>query len=81
MSISPERARKLAAQKDSDIDYSDIPELTDAFFRDAKVMQPQPKQQLTVRFDTDVVEWFRKDGKGYQSRMNAVLKAYVESQR
>lgn len=42
---------------------------------------PGPKQQLTVRFDVDVIEWFRADGAGYQTRMNAVLKSFVEAQK
>jgi uncharacterized protein (DUF4415 family) len=42
---------------------------------------PPAKHQLTVRFDLDVVEWFKAQGKGYQTRMNAVLRHYVESQK
>ncbi len=42
---------------------------------------PGPKQQLTVRFDADVVEWFKAQGAGYQTRMNAVLKSFVEAQK
>jgi uncharacterized protein (DUF4415 family) len=38
----------------------------------------QPKKQLTVRFDADVVEWFKGQGKGYQTRMNAVLRQFME---
>ncbi|MDP9471799.1 MAG: BrnA antitoxin family protein [Chloroflexota bacterium] len=41
---------------------------------------PSPKQQLTVRFDADVVEWFKAQGAGYQTRMNAVLRSFVEAQ-
>jgi uncharacterized protein (DUF4415 family) len=41
----------------------------------------QPKKQLTVRFDADVVEWFKGQGKGYQTRMNAVLRQFMEHQR
>ncbi|MDP9379331.1 MAG: BrnA antitoxin family protein [Chloroflexota bacterium] len=41
---------------------------------------PGPKQQLTVRFDPDVVEWFKGQGAGYQTRMNAVLRSFVEAQ-
>ncbi len=41
---------------------------------------PGPKQQLTVRFDADVVEWFKAQGAGYQTRMNAVLRSFVEAQ-
>ena len=42
---------------------------------------PGPKQQLTVRFDVDVIEWFKAQGAGYQTRMNAVLKSFVEAQK
>ncbi len=42
---------------------------------------PGPKQQLTVRFDADVVQWFKAQGAGYQTRMNAVLRSYVEAQK
>ncbi len=41
---------------------------------------PGPKQQLTVRFDADVVAWFKAQGAGYQTRMNAVLRSFVEAQ-
>jgi len=42
---------------------------------------PGPKRQLTVRFDQDVIEWFKAQGTGYQTRMNAVLRSYVEAHR
>jgi uncharacterized protein (DUF4415 family) len=45
---------------------------------------PQPavaKEQLTVRFDRDLVQWFRRQGRGYQTRMNAVLRSYYEAQK
>jgi uncharacterized protein (DUF4415 family) len=42
---------------------------------------PGPKQQLTVRFDADVIDWFKAQGTGYQTRMNAVLRSYVEAQK
>ncbi len=71
----------LAALPDGDIDYSDIPELDDRFWSNAKLAMPAAKKQLTVRFDEDVIEWFKAQGKGYQSHMNAILKAYVHTQR
>lgn len=71
----------LAALPDEDIDTSDIPELGDDFFRNAQLVMPTGKAQLTLRIDADVVAWFRAQGKGYQSRMNAVLRAYVATQR
>ncbi len=52
-----------------------------AFWKNANVVHPDgPKERLTVRFDRDVVEWFRAGGRGYQTRMNAVLRSYFEAQ-
>lgn len=70
---------QLAALPDEQIDHSDIPELDDEFFARAKLSQPSAKQQVTIRFDADVLAWFKAQGKGYQSRMNAVLRAYMQS--
>ncbi len=80
MSIADNRLQELAKRSDKDIDYSDIPELDEAFWKNARIVHPaDPKLQLTIRFDADVVEWFKSRGKGYQSRMNAVLRAYVDA--
>ena len=58
------------------------PELGPDFWKQARVVYPDgPKQQLTMRLDADMVEWFKEQGKGYQTRMNAVLRSYYESQR
>ena len=78
-SISAARKRrlsKLARQPDSQIDLSDIPELTDKFWQNA-VRNPfyRPvKRQLTLRLDADVIAWLRRQGKGYQTRANALLR-------
>ncbi|PKQ02310.1 MAG: hypothetical protein CVT73_18970, partial [Alphaproteobacteria bacterium HGW-Alphaproteobacteria-12] len=69
----------LKAKPDSDIDYSDIPELGSDFFRTAKMLMPEAAQPVTMRLDRSVVEFFKKQGPGYQSRINAVLRAYVET--
>jgi uncharacterized protein (DUF4415 family) len=66
----------LAALPDDKIDYSDIPPLTERFWENA-VRNPfyRPvKQQLTVRLDADVIAWLRRQGKGYQTRLNALLR-------
>jgi len=71
------RLAKLAARPDSAIDFSDIPELTEKFWRNA-IRNPfyRPiKRQLTLRLDADVIAWLRKQGKGYQTRANALLRA------
>ena len=49
------------------------------WLRKAAVPKPvHPKERLTVRFDADMVSWFRRQGRGYQTRMNAILRAYFE---
>lgn len=74
-------AKEIAALRDDQIDASDIPELDDAFWAKAKLHAPRTKQAVTIRYDSDILEWFKAQGKGYQTRMNSVLRAYVEAQR
>ena len=73
--------RRVDALRDDDIDYSDIPELDADFFRNARVVLPPRKQQLTIRLDTDVLAWLKSQGAGYQSRINAILRAYYDAHR
>ena len=71
----------LKAMPDKDIDTSDIPPLTDAFFQNA-VRNPfyrPTKTSTTVRIDSDVLAWLRAQGKGYQSRLNAILRREMMS--
>lgn len=70
----------LVAMKDKDIDTSDIPELDDEFFRKAELKVPL-KQPVTLRLDSDVVAWFKSQGQGYQTRINKLLRAYMENQQ
>ena len=72
--------KRLRQAKDKDIDYSDIPATDAAFWAAAEVLMPQAKTQLSIRFDKDIVDWFKRQGPGYQTRMNAVLRAYMQSQ-
>lgn len=74
-------AKELAALSDDEIDFSDIPELDDTFWKNAKVFEPRDKKPISLRVDEDVLAYFQKDGPGYQTRMNAVLKAYVEAMK
>ena len=73
--------QRVDALRDEDIDYSDIPELDNDFFRQARVVVSPGKQQLTIRLDADVLAWLKAQGKGYQSRINAILRAYYEAHR
>lgn len=62
-------------------DAPEGPPLGKDFWATAKVVYPDgPKERLTVRFDRDVVAWFKAGGRGYQTRMNAVLRSYFEAQ-
>ena len=63
-------------------DASEI-ELDEDFWRNARVVMPDEKGKtpVSIRVDTDVLEWFKQQGKGYLTRMNAVLRAYVETQK
>jgi uncharacterized protein (DUF4415 family) len=71
--------------KDQEIDFSDMPELTPEMFARAVVrrgLKPLPrKEQLTLRLDSDVLRWYKEQGPGYQTRINALLRAYMEEHR
>ena len=73
----------LKALEDKDIDFSDQHELDESFWAKAHVVMPEDRDltQVTAKFDRDVIEWFRKQGRGYQARMNAVLRSYYEAHR
>ena len=73
--------KRVDAVQDSNIDTSEIPPLDEVFFENAKLRLPDKKRSITVRLDADVLEWFRTQGKGYQTRINAVLRLYMESHR
>lgn len=79
MSISDKRLKELAKRRDDQIDYSDIPELDDAFWKNAVLVQPDRTQSVTLRVKQSVLETFKAQGKGYQSRMNAVLETYARA--
>jgi uncharacterized protein (DUF4415 family) len=67
----------LAKMKDVDIDYSDIPELTDEFWKNAVRGNPffRPvKKAVSLRLEADVIAWLKKDGAGYQTRANNILR-------
>ena len=63
---------------DSEIDTSDIPELGDDFFQEAELTVPV-KKPITIRLDTDVLDWFKSQGQGYQTRINTLLRRYMEA--
>jgi uncharacterized protein (DUF4415 family) len=60
-------------------DSDAAPELDASWFHNARIVVPERKQAVSIRLDRDVMEWFRQQGRGYQTRINAVLRAYVEA--
>jgi len=76
---TPERLKELKAlakRSDDEIDFSDLPALTDAFWDNAvrgRFYKPV-KKATSVRIDMDVLEWLKQQGKGYQTRINAILR-------
>lgn len=71
---------RIDRMKDADIDYSDIPPLDNSFYTRATEAWPPAKQQLTIRLDADVLLWLKANGRGYQTRINRILRAAMESQ-
>jgi uncharacterized protein (DUF4415 family) len=67
-------AKRQAAGDDSDIDYSDIPALTDAQLAQ---FRRAPKVLIAARLDRDIYDWLRRYGAGYSTRINSILRAVM----
>jgi uncharacterized protein (DUF4415 family) len=67
---------EAAAKADPDAQPTD-----EAFWKDAMVVVPGEKEQILISIDKDVLQFFKAKGQGYQARMNAVLRRYVDSQK
>jgi len=68
------KLKALAARPDSEINTSDIPEMTEEQWKNARHFYRPRKHQITARVDADVLDWLKAQGKGYQSRINAILR-------
>lgn len=75
-------AEALAARPEDDIDLTDMPEVADWSKAERGRFYRPVKQQLTLRLDADVVQWFKANtpGGGYQTRINQALRRYVSDQ-
>ena len=71
--------QELAERPDHAIDFSDIPELGDEFWQKATLVQPDRTQSVTLRVKRSVLDAYKAEGKGYQTRMNAVLETYARA--
>lgn len=79
MTISKERLKELASRGDEKIDYSDIPELDNEFWKNAVLVEPDKTQAVTLRVKKSILDTYKSLGKGYQTRMNAVLESYART--
>lgn len=76
-----EEIRALQEMPDEEIDYSDIPPVTDWSKAVVGRFYRPVKETVTIRLDADVLDWLKKGGKGYQTRVNRILRAVMEQQR
>jgi uncharacterized protein (DUF4415 family) len=72
---------KIDALKNNAINFSDISEQGKAFFKRAVLRLPEAKTAVTIRLDRQVLDWFKTKGPGYQTRINALLRAYMEAHK
>ena len=75
------RLQAIADKPEADIDYSDIAALTPEFWVRHRPTPIEPKAQVTLRIDQDVLDYFKESGKGYQTRINDVLRCFVAAHR
>ncbi len=71
------RLQAVKDKPDGSIDYSDIAAVSAEFWRKHRPERIEPKAQVTLRIDRDVLEYFKEEGKGYQTRINDVLRSFV----
>jgi uncharacterized protein (DUF4415 family) len=93
--VSLKQARKMKSETDwarldamteEEIDRAaaedqDNPPMTEEDWKNARVVWPQGKTPVTLRLDKDIIAWFKQQGRGYQTRINAVLRGFVEAQK
>ncbi|MBF0243104.1 MAG: BrnA antitoxin family protein [Desulfamplus sp.] len=68
--------KALESMSDDDIDYSDIPQLPEEWFKNAKVRTPP---SIFVKVDSDVLDWFKSHGGDYQHQINSILRNYIKA--
>jgi uncharacterized protein (DUF4415 family) len=72
---------RLDSMKDEEIDTSDSPEWDAAMFANARLLLPEPQKTISIRLENDLIEWYKSLGKGYQTRMKAVLRLYMNAKK
>ena len=79
MNIGRKRLNEINLIKEKNIDYSDIPELDKEFWDNAMQVYTREKKAISIRLDQDIIDFFKKEGRGYQSKFNSVLRSYIEA--
>ena len=80
-SLSQVRAMRERGEDKTSPDAPEAESLGAEFWKSARVVMPSGKTSVHLRLDSDIVEWFKANGKGHLTRMNSVLRAYVETQK
>ncbi len=80
-SLSEIKAMRARGEDQTRPDAPEAESLGEEFWRNARVVMPRGKTSVHLRLDSDVVEWFKANGKGHLTRMNAVLRAYVDAHK
>ena len=75
------RLRRVSEREIQATSPPELADLPDDFWNEAIVVQPAPKQPISLRVDADVLRWFKTQGPRYQSRINAVLRSYMSQRR
>lgn len=73
--------KRFAKTPDEKIDYSDIPELDDSFWKHVTIEFPKKKKAVSIRLDEDIIKWYKTHYSEYQTAINAVLKSYMNSKK
>ena len=80
-SLSEIKARRARGEDQTRADAPEAESLGEDFWKQARVVMPRGKTSVHLRLDSDIVDWFKTRGRGHLTRMNAVLRAYVDAHR
>ena len=80
-SLSEIRAKRASGEDQTRPDAPEAESLGEDFWKQARVVMPRGKTSVHLRLDSDIVDWFKTHGRGHLTRMNAVLRAYVDAHR
>ena len=77
--VQRKRLQAVADKPDTSIDYGDIPAVSAEFWASHQPARTEPKAQVTLRIDQDVLDFFKQSGSGYQTRINEVLRSFTRA--